>query len=154
MKGLLYSCLLIVCLPSGSRTSNWHLETIYTLCWNHMYNCDSYAPINSGTQSPVDGDSRNAVSQEFFFFFLFSAGMWSHKYETSRIDGEANYQRPPLHNNLPRGKGQKLTSNPLRVLTVHLLQVTSFPRSPNTLAKNSLFRCSAFSPQLILFVFL
>ena len=29
VKGLLYSCLLITCLPSGSRTLNWHLETIY-----------------------------------------------------------------------------------------------------------------------------
>ena len=30
VKGSLYSCLLIVHLPSRSRTFNWHLETIYT----------------------------------------------------------------------------------------------------------------------------
>ena len=30
VKGPLYSCLLIVCLPSGSTTLNWHLETIYS----------------------------------------------------------------------------------------------------------------------------
>ena len=30
VKGSLYSCLLIVHLPSGSRMLNWHLETIYT----------------------------------------------------------------------------------------------------------------------------
>ena len=30
VKGLLYSCLLIACLPSESRTLNWHLETIHT----------------------------------------------------------------------------------------------------------------------------
>ena len=30
MKDLLYSCLLIARLPSGSRTLNWDLETIYT----------------------------------------------------------------------------------------------------------------------------
>ena len=29
VKGSLYSCLLIACLPSGSRTLNWHLESIY-----------------------------------------------------------------------------------------------------------------------------
>ena len=29
MKDLLYSCLLSTRLPSGSRTLNWHLETIY-----------------------------------------------------------------------------------------------------------------------------
>ena len=29
MKGSLYSCLLVVHLPSGSRTLNWNLETIY-----------------------------------------------------------------------------------------------------------------------------
>ena len=29
VKGPLYSCLLIVCLPSGSGTLNRHLETIY-----------------------------------------------------------------------------------------------------------------------------
>ena len=28
VKGPLYSCLLISCLPSG-KTLNWHLETIY-----------------------------------------------------------------------------------------------------------------------------
>ena len=28
VKVPLYSCLLIVCLPSGSRTLNWHLETM------------------------------------------------------------------------------------------------------------------------------
>ena len=28
MKGSLYSCLLIVHLPSGSRTLTWHFETI------------------------------------------------------------------------------------------------------------------------------
>ena len=31
VKGLLYSCLLMVHLPSRSRTLNWHLETIYTV---------------------------------------------------------------------------------------------------------------------------
>ena len=31
MKDLLYSCLLSARLPSGSRTLNWHLETIYIL---------------------------------------------------------------------------------------------------------------------------
>ena len=31
MKGLLYSCLLIMHLPSRSRKLNWHLETISNL---------------------------------------------------------------------------------------------------------------------------
>jgi len=31
LKSSLYSCLLTVCLPSGSRTLNRHLETIYRL---------------------------------------------------------------------------------------------------------------------------
>ena len=30
VKELLYSCLLISCLPSGNKTLNWHLETIYS----------------------------------------------------------------------------------------------------------------------------
>ena len=32
VKGSLYSCLLIMRLPSGSKRFNWHLETIHN-CW-------------------------------------------------------------------------------------------------------------------------
>ena len=39
VKGFLYNCLLIMCLPSGSRTLHWHLETIYI----HAHSFDSQA---------------------------------------------------------------------------------------------------------------
>ena len=67
-----------------------------------------------------------------------------------RTHGEANQRSPPATQIIAPRK--KLTSNPCRVLTVHLLHATSFPRTPNTLTKNSLFRCLGFSPQFILLV--
>ena len=36
MKGSLYSCLLIACLPSGIKTLIWHLETIYMVDWTNV----------------------------------------------------------------------------------------------------------------------
>ena len=37
VKGSLYSCLLIAHLPSGSKTLNWHLETIHIVIYMYSH---------------------------------------------------------------------------------------------------------------------
>ena len=49
VKGLLCSCLLIMCLPSGSRMLDWHLETIYYAWCLQCSSCDC-----SGTSGRSD----------------------------------------------------------------------------------------------------
>ena len=129
-----------------------------TLTWGAEWECDtretariidSIAPVSMQESSLGDscliglGYSRTIPSP------LVSEAINMRRY-LFRTHGEANQRSPPATQIIAPRK--KLTSNPCRILTVHLLHVTSFPRTPNTLTKNSLFRCLGFSPQFILLV--
>ena len=52
MKGPLYSYLSITHLPSGSRTLNWHLETIY-MQRDALPTTPSYIPVSNLIQCPA-----------------------------------------------------------------------------------------------------
>ena len=47
VKASFYSCLLIVCLPSESRTLNWDLETTYTYIAIGLVSQVSIGPLSS-----------------------------------------------------------------------------------------------------------
>ena len=69
MKSSLYSCLLIACLPSGSRTLNWHLCKTTNSWWSqYTWNNSGLIPILRASHWVVPSLYLCSLDQERFTF--------------------------------------------------------------------------------------